>query len=54
MGRKRKPAGKPRRSKDDDSTAFACPNEDCCDFNRFAAGNLSVCERMGKHKDNRC
>ena len=28
----------------------ACPNPDCCDFNRFAAGNLSVCERMGKHK----
>jgi transposase-like protein len=32
----------------DDLTGFACPNEDCCDFNRFAAGNLSVCERMGK------
>jgi transposase-like protein len=32
----------------DDLTGFACPNEDCNDFNRFAAGNLSVCERMGK------
>jgi transposase-like protein len=32
----------------DDLSGFACPNEDCCDFNRFAAGNLSVCERMGK------
>lgn len=29
---------------------FACPNSDCCDFNRFDAGNLSVCERMGRHK----
>jgi len=32
----------------DDLAGFACPNEDCGDFNRFAAGNLSVCERMGK------
>ena len=32
----------------DDLCGFACPNEDCCDFNRFAAGNLRVCERMGK------
>jgi transposase-like protein len=31
-------------------TAFACPNEDCSDFNRFGAGNLSVCEWMGKDK----
>ena len=30
--------------------AFACPNESCADFNRFGAGNLSVCERMGKDK----
>lgn len=29
---------------------FACPNSDCADFNRFGAGNLSVCERMGKGK----
>jgi transposase-like protein len=33
---------------DDDLAGFACPNEDCGDFNRFAVGNLSVCERMGK------
>ncbi len=32
----------------DTLTTFACPNEDCANFNRFAAGNLSVCERMGK------
>jgi transposase-like protein len=31
-------------------TAFACPNEDCADFNRFGAGNLSVCEWIGKEK----
>jgi transposase-like protein len=30
--------------------AFACPNEDCPDFNRFGAGNLSVCEWTGKDK----
>ena len=29
---------------------FACPNEDCPDFNRFGAGNLSICEWMGKDK----
>ncbi len=34
----------------DDLSGFACPNEDCDDFNRFAAGNLSVCERMGKNR----
>jgi transposase-like protein len=43
-----------RRSKgaaaDATLTAFACPNEDCEDFNRFGAGNLSVCEWMGKDK----
>lgn len=31
-------------------TAFACPNEDCADFSRFGAGNLSVCEWIGKDK----
>jgi transposase-like protein len=30
--------------------ALACPNEDCSDFNRFGAGNLSVCEWIGKDK----
>jgi len=29
---------------------FACPNPECALFNRFAAGNLSVVERMGKNK----
>ena len=29
---------------------FACPNPDCLLFNRFAAGNLSVCEWTGKRK----
>jgi transposase-like protein len=27
---------------------LACPNPDCCDFNRFGAGNLSVAEWIGK------
>jgi transposase-like protein len=31
-------------------TAFVCPNEDCADFNRFGAGNLSVCEWIGKDR----
>lgn len=29
---------------------FVCPNDDCADFNRFDAGNLSVAEWMGKDK----
>ena len=29
---------------------LACPNPDCCDFNRFGADNLSVVEWIGKHK----
>jgi transposase-like protein len=29
---------------------FACPNPECALFNRFSAGNLSVVERMGKHR----
>jgi transposase-like protein len=37
--------------REDRLAAFACPNEDCPQFNVFAAGNLSVCERMGKQKD---
>ena len=32
-------------------SAFACPNPDCSHFNRFGAGNLSVVEWTGKHKD---
>lgn len=31
-------------------TAFACPNENCADSNQFGAGNLSVCEWIGKDK----
>lgn len=27
---------------------LACPNPECCDFNRFGAGNLSVSDRIGK------
>ncbi len=39
----------PSRESDDESLAgFACPNPDCCDFNRFGAGNLSVSDRIGK------
>jgi transposase-like protein len=50
MTRKRQPTAESVASAppDDDLSRFACPNEDCDDFNRFAAGNLSVCERMGK------
>jgi transposase-like protein len=50
MTRKRQPTVETVASvpPDDDLSCFACPNEDCDDFNRFAAGNLSVCERMGK------
>lgn len=29
---------------------FACPNPDCDLFNRFDAGNLSVCEQTGRQK----
>jgi transposase-like protein len=31
--------------------AFACPNPECSHFNRFGAGNLSVVEWTGKHKE---
>ncbi len=49
MTRRRRPTLQTAPSTDDLS-AFACPNEDCCDFNCFAAGNLSVCERTGKDR----
>jgi transposase-like protein len=49
MTHKRKAADELRGTAGGDELArFACPNEDCCDFNRFGAGNVSVCERMGK------
>lgn len=35
---------------DGDLAMFACPDPDCDAFNRFDAGNLSVCERIGKDK----
>jgi len=37
-----------RRGHHPPSAMFACPNPDCDLFNQFDAGNLSVCERMGK------
>jgi len=49
MGRKRD-SQQGRAGGGDELRLFACPNPDCEDFNRFGAGNLSVCERMGKHK----
>lgn len=33
-----------------DLAHLACPNPDCDRFNQFDAGNLSVCERVGKDK----
>ena len=36
------------RESDDSLAGFACPNPDCCDFNRFGVGNLSVSDRNGK------
>lgn len=40
----------PAPAMDGELALFACPNPDCDAFNRFDAGNLSVCERFGKHK----
>lgn len=40
----------PNAEEGDDLKRFACPNPDCDRFNQFDAGNLSVCERMGKKK----
>lgn len=34
----------------DDLALYACPNPDCDRFNQFNAGNLFICERMGKAK----
>jgi len=39
-----------RRGHDPPLAMFACPNPDCDRFNQFDAGNLSVCERMGKDR----
>jgi transposase-like protein len=35
---------------DDSLDGFACPNPDCDDFNRFAAGNLSVSDWIGRDR----
>jgi transposase-like protein len=37
-------------TEDESLAAFACPNPDCGQFNKFNAANLSVAERMGKNK----
>jgi transposase-like protein len=42
--------GAPARPAEPALVDLACPNPDCCDFNRFAADNLSVVEWTGKHK----
>jgi transposase-like protein len=39
-----------RATEGESLAAFACPNPDCDLFNQFNAGNLSVVERMGKHR----
>ena len=39
-----------REQVDDKLAGFACPNEDCTQFNVFGGGNLSVCERFGRDK----
>jgi transposase-like protein len=50
MARKPTPSqGSPGRT-DPALAGLACPNPDCCDCNRFGAGNLSVVEWTGKHK----
>jgi transposase-like protein len=49
MARKPTPPGPPGRT-DPALAGLACPNPDCCDCNRFGAGNLSVVEWTGKHK----
>jgi len=36
---------------DGDLALLACPNPECDRFNRFDAGNLSVCEHVGKNKN---
>jgi transposase-like protein len=38
------------QGRDGTLAAFACPNEDCPDFNVFGGNNLSVSEWMGKGK----
>lgn len=40
----------PASATDGELAHLACPNPDCALFNHFDAGNLSVCERVGKNK----
>lgn len=35
----------------DDLSRFCCQNKRCVAYGSRAAGNLSVCDRIGKHKD---
>ncbi len=37
----------------DDLAHFCCQNSDCPDHGRRDAGNLSVCDRYGKHRQYR-
>jgi transposase-like protein len=50
MARKPTPPHRPSGRTDPALAGLACPNPDCCDFNRFGAGNLSVVEWIGKSK----
>jgi len=50
MARKPTPPEGPSGRDVPDLAGLACPNPDCCDFNRFDAANLSVVEWIGKHK----
>jgi transposase-like protein len=50
MAIKRTPPRTSARQSEPALANLACPNPDCCDFNRFAAGNLSVVEWIGKDK----
>jgi transposase-like protein len=44
------PAPAVRNPPEDDLSGFCCPNPDCKHFQQFGAGNLRVCEHMGKDK----
>lgn len=50
MATKRTSPGAPASPSEPALADLACPNPDCCDFNRFAVGNLSVVEWTGKDK----
>ena len=50
MSKRRKSKHQPPPSDPLPLECFACPHPECAAFNQFGAGNLSVCERMGKDK----